>query len=174
MQVTKNHQEEINPKQNIKHVPIIGKQKINQSITEIFDHCQRLLMIRAPTLAFDFYHGDAFSSSCLSIITGNLHNRILFLLDDEQHLQHSSLRLIQLARKYSSYIKIKILPLEYKDRQDMFMVCDSHAYLHQPQVEYARAFVNFNDPGSCKHFSLRFKGLWERSRPPSEIFTLGL
>jgi len=153
---------------------IDGAGAMNQCIERLFLACRRCLLVRARRLDFDFYFSDAFGECCQSIITGDLHNEILFLIEDDKYLMHANARLVALARRFSSYIKVKVVPEECIERDEMFIVQDSSGYLHQPNVDFARGVLDTADRGAASRLERRFRGLWERSAEPPELFVAGL
>lgn len=153
---------------------IDGPKAMNESIERLFLACRSSLLVRARRLDFDFYFSETFTETCQSIIVRDTRNELLFLLEDEPYLMKANSRLLALARKFSSYIKIRIIPKEYIEQQETFIVCDAIAYLHQPKMEFARGVMDLSDRGRARKLSLKFKEVWERSPEPSELFTAGL
>lgn len=147
---------------------------INEGIERMFLACRSSLVVRARRLDFDFYYSEAFTESCRSIVARDLRNELLFLVEDEKFIMKVNARLVALARQFSSYVKIRVIPEEYIERQEMFIVSDAAGYLHQPHIDQPRAFLDFADRGAARQLSLRFDDLWQRSAPPGELFTAGL
>lgn len=147
---------------------------LNECLERLFLACRRSLRVRARRLDPDFYYSDSFSRVCESLITRDLRNELLFLVEDEQHLMRTNSRLLTLARRFSSYIKIRVIPKEYIEQPEMFVLCDDSGYLHQPSVDRPRSLLDTSDRGNVQRLNLRFKELWERSAQPFELFTTGL
>lgn len=153
---------------------IDGSQAMNECIERLFLACRSSLMVRAPRLDFDFYFSDTFTECCQSIIARDPHNELRFLVEDELHVITVNMRLVSLARQFSSYVKLRVVGKEYVEHQEMFVVCDSIGYLHQPSVEHPKGFMNISNGATARQLALRFKNLWERSAAPRELFTMGL
>lgn len=151
-----------------------GDTAINECIERMFLACRNSLMVRAKRLDFDFYFSEAFTECCQSIVARNLRNELLFLVEDEKFVMKANARLVALARQFSSYVKIRVIPEEYIERQEMFIVSDAASYLQQPHIDHPRGFMNIADRGTARQLSLRFNDLWQRSAPPGELFTVGL
>lgn len=156
------------------NILIDGAQAMNECIERLFLSCRHSLMVRAPRLDFEFYFSESFAECCQSLIVRDMRNEILFLIEDEPYLMRANVRLLALARQFSSYIKIRVIPEEYLEKQETFIVCDALGYLHQPNIEYPKGVMNPSDRGVARQFSLRFKDLWDRSPQPTELFTTGL
>ena len=153
---------------------IDGTNALNECVERLFLACQSIIMVRAPRLDLDFYFSDTFTECCRSIMVRDMRNQLQFLVEDEQYIMKMNVRLVALARQFSTYIKVRVIPEEYIEHQEMFIVCDATGYLHQPSAEYPKGFMGTSDPGTARQLSQRFKDLWERSTPPAELFTAGL
>ena len=151
-----------------------GPHALNESIERLFLACHGFLIVRAPRLDLDFYFSEAFTECCRSIIARDLRNELQFLVEDEAHIMKANIRLVSLARQFSSYVKLRVIREEYVEHREMFVVCDSTSYLHQPNAEMPKAFMNTSDRVTARRLGLQFKDLWDRSAPPEELFTMGL
>lgn len=153
---------------------INGLAAMNEAAERLFLACRNILIVRAPRLDLDFYFTESFTECCQSIVVRSLRNELMFLVEDEKHLLRANIRLVALARQFSSYVKIRVIPEELVGQQEMFIVCDATGYLHQPSVDHARGLMSISDRGTARQLALRFKDLWERSPQPEELFTTGL
>lgn len=151
-----------------------GAAAMNECIERLFLACRSSLVVRARRLDFDFYFSESFTECCQSIVVRDMRNQLLFLVEDEQFVTRTNGRLVALARQFSSYVKVRVIPEEYIERPEMFIVCDATAYLHQPSVDRPKGVMDTADRGTARQLSLRFKDLWERSAPPAELFITGL
>lgn len=153
---------------------IDGVDAMNECIERMFLACRNSLMVRAPRLDFEFYFSPSFQECCEAIVVREMRNELLFLVEDEQYLMRANSRLITLARRFSSYVRIRVIPKEYIEQQETFIVCDDSAYLHQPNIDHPRGVMHASDRGRARQLGVRFKDLWERSTQPFELFTTGL
>lgn len=147
---------------------------MNECIERLFLACRRSLRVRAKRLDLDFYFSDSFTRSCQSIVTRDLRSELLFLVEDPKHLMRTNSRLVALARQFSSYVKIRAIPEEYIERQEMFVLSDATGCLHQPSMDRPRGFLSTSDRGTVRQLDLRFNDLWAHSAQPAELFTTGL
>lgn len=153
---------------------IDGNGAMNECIQRLFLACRTSIMVRARRLDFDFYFSESFSECCQSIVVRDMRNQLLFLVEDEQYVMKANSRLLALARQFSSYVKLRVIPEEYIEQQEMFIVCDAGSYLHQPSVEQPKGVMSTSDRATARRLSLRFRDVWERSEQPAELFTTGL
>lgn len=153
---------------------IDGTDAMNECIERLFLGCRRSLLVRAKRLDFDFYFSDTFTECCQSIVTRSMRNELLFLVEDEQYLMKINARLVALARQLSTYIKLKVIPEEYIERNEMFIVQDDGGYLHQHNTDYPRGILDTGDRGTAGRLARQFRDTWERSFQPPELFVTGL
>jgi len=153
---------------------IDGTDAMNECVQRLFLACRSSIAVRAHRLDFDFYFTETFTECCQSIVVRDMRNHLQFLVEDESYIMKANVRLVSLARQFSSYIKVRVIPAEYIEHQEMFIVADATAYLHQPNIERPKGFMGTADPGTARQLGQRFKDLWERSSPPAELFTTGL
>lgn len=153
---------------------INGSAAMNECIERMFLACRNTLAVRAHRLDFDFYFSQTFTECCQSIAARNLRNELLFLIEDEQFVVRANSRLVALARQFSSYIKVRVIPPELIKQQEMFIIRDAVAYLHQPNIEHPKGFMSDSDRGTAGQLGRRFKDLWDRGIQPNELLTTGL
>lgn len=153
---------------------IHGAAAMNECIERLVLACRNTLTVRAGRLNFPFYASESFTECCQSILGRELRNELQFLVEDEQHLMRFNARLIALARQFSSYVKLRVIPEQYIEQPEMFIIRDGAAYLHQANTDYPNGVMELDAPGTARRFKRRFEDLWARSNPPAELFTLGL
>jgi len=151
-----------------------GEDAMKECVERLFLACKSAIAVRAWRLDYDFYFSETFTETCQSIVARDLRNQLQFLVEDEKYVMKVNSRLVKLARDFSSYIKVRVIPEEYIERQEMFIVCDGIAYLHQPSIDHPRGFMSTADRGTARRYAQQFKDTWERSAPPAELFTTGL
>ena len=148
--------------------------QVDDAVKNLFRRSKHYLYIRAPRLDFPFFKSKDLLPSITDLIRRDPRNHLNFLIDDEFHFLNTSTRLIELARKFSSYVKIHKLPEEYADTAEVFIVADPDCYLHMASQHQYPATVGFDMPARTRQLEYRFKQLWERSERIPELFTLGL
>lgn len=82
--------------------------------------------------------------------------------------------LIKLARKFSTFIKLRQIPNGLKLNQEQFIVTnESNSMLTQDHRSYDY-YAHFNNRGRAQKLNNRFDELWQRSEPISGIHVTGL
>jgi len=74
-------------------------------------------------------------------------------------------KLVELARKLSSYIEIRKPSSQYKSFNEAVLIADEIGYLFRESAEQYRGKVNFNGRRESKHMLDVFNSMWETSKP---------
>ena len=72
-------------------------------------------------------------------------------------------RLIETARRLSSYIKIRRIHPEHGQYNEAFLIADRRGVLHRPKSELYEAQVSFNEPGKAQDLYNQFVAMWEHA-----------
>jgi hypothetical protein len=86
----------------------------------------------------------------------------------------SGSRVIDLARKFSSYVKVRKLPPEYSDSAEVFIVADLEHCLYLQSAGSFPARYSRHSPGQARQLDHRFRKLWERSVQIAGLHPVGL
>ena len=83
-------------------------------------------------------------------------------------------RLLSLARRISSHIKLKVTAKEHKDILENFIIFDDRAYIVQNNPDRFKAYGNFYEPLKTRQLSEQFDELWARGIIDSSLRRLSL
>jgi hypothetical protein len=83
-------------------------------------------------------------------------------------------KLIQLARKFSTFIKLRQLPDGLQAIQEQFIVVDGNSSMHTQDHRSYDYFAHFNDRAKAQKLNNHFEELWQRSEPVPGIHVTGL
>jgi len=148
--------------------------QVDGAIRDMFRQAGHTLYIRAPRLDFPFFNSKDLLPSITDLIRGDQRNHLYFLIDDDTHFLNTNSRVIELARKFSSYVSVHKLPEEYADTAEVYIVADQDCYLRMASQHTYPATVASGMPARARQLEYRFKQLWEKSERIPELFTLGL
>lgn len=147
---------------------------LNHMVLALFQLARRQVLLRAPRLEWPVFASQELSDEIGRIVKSELSNQVLVLIEDEEHFFHTNSRVLALCRRFSSYVKLRLVPEEYREPAELFLTVDNLAFMHQARADVNYAVANLNAPGRVRTLSRRFNEIWERSEPPAELFTLGL
>ncbi|RFA28336.1 hypothetical protein CAI21_12185, partial [Alkalilimnicola ehrlichii] len=70
-------------------------------------------------------------------------------------------RLVDLIRRLSSYLEVRVMGNEYREFNESFFVADRLAYLHRPTGDRFDGRVCFHDPLAARRLLGLFDEMWE-------------
>lgn len=147
---------------------------LDEALRQLCFETRHTLLVRAPRLDFPFFRTTELLESVTPLITGGRRNRFQILVDDAQHFMSSNARVIDLARKFSSYVKVRKLPPEYAESEEIYLLSDNQSFLYMNSANSFPARMGRNSPGRVRHLDNSFEKLWERSERISGLLPLGL
>lgn len=148
--------------------------QVDEIIKLIFYQAKHRLHIRATRLEYSFFKSEDLSSSLTALIRSDVHNTVRFLIDDVFDLFNSHTRLVQLARRFSSYIEIHKAPEDYGQISGFFIVADQMGYVHQRSGHFYPVRAEAYAPAQARRLEHRFDHDWSRSERLAELFSAGL
>lgn len=104
----------------------------------------------------------------------NERNEFRLLCSETRHLHEKGGSLIELARRFSSFIKLRQIPEEYRPVTEQFILVDDNASLRQHDFTAPGYFASFNDRATVRPLHNRFEELWQRSAAVPGIHVTGL
>ena len=102
------------------------------------------------------------------------HNQFRLLLAETRHLTEKGGALIEFARRFSSFVKLRKVAEEYHPVSEQFIIGDDHMSLRQHDFTAPSYFASFNDRASARTLQRRFDELWQRSGAVPGIHVTGL
>ncbi len=100
--------------------------------------------------------------------------RVHYLCAEHDILRERGGKLIQLARKFSTFIKLRQLPDELGSSHEQFIIADDLHSLRTQDYRSYDYFANFNDRSRAHKLNNHFAELWQRSGPVPGIHVTGL
>ena len=131
---------------------------------------RRSVRILAPYLDLALLNRGPVSTALANLarIGPNTNIRLLFC-DSMLAMKHGH-RLIELARRFPSFIHLRVLPAELQDVRDAWMLCDDANLLWRPdhhRYDNGRLQCPSHDKGG--KLMRDFDDWWERSTPDPEM-----
>ena len=101
-------------------------------------------------------------------------NRLMIVLHEADHIERQCPRMIELARQFSSTVKIHQTLRPARHVYDPFVIFDATHYLHRFHVDHLRAALGTNDVIGAQQLLDRFAEIWEASAPAVSADKTGL
>lgn len=100
--------------------------------------------------------------------------RFQYLCSENDILRERGGKLIQLARKFSTFVKLRQLPDDLQSIPEQFIVVDGNTSMITQDHRSYDYYAHFNDPARARKLNNRFEELWQRSEPVPGIHVTGL
>ncbi len=156
------------------HIHLQSREQARELVEKFLGHARRKIVFLAPTLYSDFFNTTQTASTLARFAAAHRNNVARFLVEDANSSLHDNARVVELCRRYTDFIKMRQLDEDDSGLQEMFLVVDETAYLHQPDVdrhEYRAAFAGRRE---ARRLALRHERTWEHSLVIADILPIGL
>ena len=142
---------------------------------DLLEHARRTLRIVAPHLDLSLLSRAAVSTRLADMTRISRFTDIRILFSDSLLAMKHGHRLIELARRFPSYINMRQLPQDLRDMADAWMLADDQALLWRPDHHrYANGLYVTENSSEATRLCRHFDDWWERSQPDPELRQLYL
>ncbi len=130
---------------------------------------RRYLRIFSRDLDHTIYDTTTFVSAVRELVTYSRYSQIRILVQNSEHIAKHGHRLVQLAHRLSSFIKVRKLGFDHQALSEAFLVVDNLGFLHRKMSHRYEGVVNFNAPLESAALVRFFDEVWEKSEPDPEM-----
>ena len=141
---------------------------------DLLERARRKILVFAPALYGDFFNTAHAAGTLASFAAAHRNNIARFLVEDVDYSLHHNSRVVELCRRFTDFIRMRRLNEDDTGLQEMFLVVDGTAYLHQAHVDKYDYRVAFSAPREARQLARRHERMWERSLAIPAIHPLGL
>lgn len=120
------------------------------------------------------YEHPEFIEAISNLATANMRSHIHILVEDISLIIKRGHRLIDIMRKLTSKIKIRVTHPDYPLPENRFLIIDQCGFLFRPDVDKYQGFANFNHPQAVKIHHDIYTRLWDHSQTSQELRSLNL
>ena len=154
--------------------PVNTREQVSETSTRLIQEASRNINI----LLYDYDNVLLPTASIDGLLSAFiLHHercRFQYLCSENSLLRERGVKLIQLARKYSTFIKLRQLPDGLKPLQEQFIVTNGNSSMQTQDHRSNDYYAHFNDRARAHKLNIRFEELWQRSEPVPGIHVTGL
>lgn len=135
---------------------------------------QRSLRIFTRDLEAAVYNTLDFIEAVTKLATLSQYSMIHILIQDSTNVVKNGHRLVDLAYRLSSKIKLRKPCDEYRNYNEAFLIVDETGLMHKKLADRYEGMVNFNDSLETRNLAKFFDEVWEKSDPDPELRRLHL
>lgn len=156
------------------HQVLRNRGAVGEQVAALAALAHREIVIFAPRLDPQIFNTTAITDCFTHFVARDHHNFIHVLVEDAGQAVHDNDRLVGLCRRLSDFVKMRRVDEPHLGLNEMFMVADHQAYVHQLDLARPECVASNADRRMAAQLALRFGEMWERSHPIPTIHVLGL
>ncbi len=143
-------------------------------LQSLLAQARRRIDCYAPRLDLPVFASSAAAETLAHFVVASRQNRIRLLIGDERWFLRHNPRLVELARRFPSFMEVRRPPEELEMPDECFVVVDDAAHFQQPKLDDPRCILITGDRRGAARLQRRFDAEWELGEPLAELFTTGL
>lgn len=141
-----------------------GLGEIQTASCNMAEQCHRRLIVYAHRLNRDIYEQPCFLEAVKLLAIRHPNTRIQILIADIEQMRVSGHRLLDLGRKLSSSIEMRVRTEQFAHDLRSFMLADDCGFLLRPiWYDLNNASLSFRDRYRVKNLAEEFLTIWEQS-----------
>lgn len=127
------------------------------------------LRLLTPDLEAAIYDSEPFLHALTRLATRSKYAKIEILLSQSMRAVKNGHRIIELARRFPTYIHIHSPAAEHRGFSNSVLIADERGYIEKNSAERYEGTASFNDPLKVRELTAHFRELWGKSAPDSEL-----
>lgn len=136
---------------------------------EMVRQARRHIYIMSRDLDAHIYNSADFEQALAQLAKESQHTHIHILLQNSEPARKYGHRIINLAQRLSSKVKIHTPHEEHADYNEAFLLVDDTAYIKRKLADQYEGVACFKDQKKASDLSAFFQEMWERSEPDSQL-----
>lgn len=145
-----------------------------EAAIQLAGQARRSLAVFTRDLEPAVYDTNEFLSAVQQLALRSRYSRIRIVVVDPTLAIKDGHRFIELARRLSSYIKIRRPSPDHAKLADAYLVADDTGVLYRPLASRYEGFADPHDPFEARARLRNFDDIWEQAEPEPEFHRLGL
>lgn len=130
----------------------------------LMQQAQRNLCLYSPDLEAWLYNHSSIQQACTRLLLRHPQNRLRILLRDSTRPVKEGHRLLNLSRRLSSNLHIRLLNPDYPSPEQAFLLADQFGLLLRTEPALPAGHAHYNAPGRVRQLQAQFDQAWDTSR----------
>ncbi len=132
------------------------------------DQAQFTVDIFSRNLDQQIYDNRAFIDAVKRFILSSPRSQIrILVIDPNVAIKHGH-QLIELSRRFTSYMEIRKVHEHYASSPEAFMTVDGRGFIHRKLASRFDAIASFNNPEHASTLTHQFDEVWQHSKAEAE------
>jgi predicted GNAT family N-acyltransferase len=137
------------------------EEEFRQVIVEMCKQAVHSLRILSPVLDHKLFDNDELMEICSALARRNRYTEIQILLYDPHRVIKNGHALLEISRRLSSSISIKLVHPELRQLNHEYILVDGEGIIHRQDSEAYEGSANFRDVTENNRFGRQFRSRWE-------------
>ena len=121
------------------------------------------LDIVSRDLDHKIYDNEEFKAVVKHLATSSPKAKIRVLIQDSEKVVKQGHRLVELARRLTSFIDIRIQGKRFKEFNEAWLIVDSKAWVRRPFADKYNADIDFSAARQLRETSKTFTAMWDEA-----------
>jgi len=121
------------------------------------------LDIVSRDLDHKIYDNEEFTAAVKQLATSGPKAKIRILIQDSENVIKHGHRLVELARRLTSFIDIRIQGKRFKEFNEAWLIVDSTAWIRRPFADKYNADVDFSAARQLRETGKAFTAMWDEA-----------
>lgn len=140
-----------------------------EATIRLIKQAKRSIKIHSFNLEPKIYNNRKLVSALRSFVAADRHNTVEILIHDSKNLVLHGHQLVDMARQFSSFVKIKKISSNAPKMSEAYIIADGTGIIQQRELNRFEGTADFNNRSLCKKISSDFSNTWLHSGADPEL-----
>ncbi len=137
------------------------EEEFRRVLLEMSRQATQSIRILSPFLDHKLFDSTELREICSALARKNKYTTIEILLYDSHRVVKNGHVLLEISRKLSSSIKIKIVHPELRTSNHEFILVDGHGVIYRQDIDIYEGYANFRDIAENNRLGRQFRASWD-------------
>ena len=140
----------------------------------IAQQAHRSIDITSRDLDHKIYDNDEFKDAIKNLATSSTKAKIRLLIQDSDAVIKHGHRLVELARRLTSFVEIRVQGKRFKEFNEAWLIVDSKAWIRRPLSDKYAADVDYSAARTLQETHKTFNTMWNDASQDPNLRRLSL
>lgn len=145
-----------------------------QAASLLAGQARRQIDLFTPDLEPALYDQTPFLDALTQLCLSSPRARVRVLAKDFERTVRDGHRIVDLARRLSSYVELRKVHSDYQENNETFLLVDDYGLLHRRHAPRFEGTFSCKAPLEVRRLRAFFDEVWDRSEPETDLRRLHL
>lgn len=137
-----------------------SEDEVRTAVSRVVASANRSLAILTPDLEPAIYDHDEFLEPLKKFVLARTFARVRVLIVNPNRAMKDGNRFVAMGRRLNSYIAIRHVKPQFRDRSDAFCIADEHALVYRARADSWEGVSDIRAPVLARRYMEEFEELW--------------